>query len=100
MGDNRLQHMTSGLIDFHHHARPQAFFDALAQCGKTTMGGRPFPPGWTAGKAAELMDRMGIATALLSAPDADLLYRDRTIALRLSRLMNELFAGTIAARPG
>jgi predicted TIM-barrel fold metal-dependent hydrolase len=91
--------MTAGLIDFHHHARPQAFFDALAQCGKTTMGGRPFPPGWTVAGALALMDRVGIETALLSAPDADLLYRDRTIALRLSRLMNELFAETIAGRP-
>ena len=42
---------------------------------------------------------MRIATALLSAPDADLLYRDRTIALRVSRLMNELFAETVATRP-
>jgi predicted TIM-barrel fold metal-dependent hydrolase len=91
--------MTIGSIDFPHHARPQAFFDALTQCGKTTMGGRPFPPGWTAEGALALMDRIGIETALLSAPDADLLYRDRTIALRLSRLMNELFAETIAARP-
>jgi predicted TIM-barrel fold metal-dependent hydrolase len=91
--------MTAGLIDFHHHARPQAFFDALAQCGKTTMGGRPFPPGWTADGALALMDRIGIETALLSAPDADLLYRDRTIALRLSRLMNDLFAETIKNRP-
>jgi predicted TIM-barrel fold metal-dependent hydrolase len=91
--------MTDGLIDFHHHARPAAFFDALAQCGRSTMGGRPFPPGWTVDGALALMDRMRIATALLSAPDADLLYRDRSIALRLSRLMNELFAGAIAERP-
>lgn len=90
---------SQGLIDFHHHARPQAFFDALAEVGRTTMGGRPFPPGWTVDGALALMDRMGIATAVLSAPDADLLYRDRSIALRLSRLMNELFADTIAARP-
>jgi predicted TIM-barrel fold metal-dependent hydrolase len=102
IGRNR-QHsardMTEGFIDFHHHARPQAFFDALAESGRTTMGGRPFPPGWTLGGALALMDRVQIATAVLSAPDADLLYRDRAIALRLSRLMNELFAGTIAARP-
>ena len=89
----------AGLIDFHHHARPQAFFDALAELGRTTMGGRPFPPGWTVDGALTLMDRVGIETAVLSAPDADLLYRDRAIALRLSRLMNELFAGSIADRP-
>ena len=91
--------MTKALIDFHHHARPAAFFDALIETGRSTMGGRPFPPAWTAEKALALMDRMQIATALLSAPDADLLYRDRDIALRLSRLMNELFADTVATRP-
>jgi predicted TIM-barrel fold metal-dependent hydrolase len=91
--------MSEGLIDFHHHARPQAFFDALSQIGRSIMGGRPFPPGWTVEGALALMDRTRIATAALSAPDADLLYRDRPIALRLSRLMNELFAGAVADRP-
>jgi predicted TIM-barrel fold metal-dependent hydrolase len=91
--------MKDGLIDVHHHARPTAFFDALAETGRTTMGGRPFPPGWTAEKALSLMDEMRIATAFLSAPDADLLYRDRAIALKLSRLMNELFARSIQTYP-
>ena len=88
-----------GLIDFHHHARPAAFFDALAESGRATMGGRPFPAAWTMANALDVMDRTGIATAVVSAPDADLLYRDRPVALRLSRLLNELFAKTIQSRP-
>jgi predicted TIM-barrel fold metal-dependent hydrolase len=36
---------------------------------------------------------------LLSAPDADLLYRDRPIALRLSRLMNDLIAESAVRHP-
>jgi predicted TIM-barrel fold metal-dependent hydrolase len=91
--------MMPGLIDFHHHARPAAFFEALADSGRTTMGGRPFPPAWTMAKALDAMDRAEIATAVVSAPDADLLYRDRTVALRLSRLLNELFAATIQSQP-
>jgi predicted TIM-barrel fold metal-dependent hydrolase len=91
--------MMTGLIDFHHHARPAAFFEALADSGRTTMGGRPFPPGWTMASALGLMDSAGIATAVVSAPDADLLYRDRTVALRLSRVLNELFAETIQSQP-
>lgn len=63
------------------------------------MGGRPFPPAWTMANALDLMDRTEIATAVVSAPDADLLYRDRTVALRLSRLLNELFAETIQSQP-
>ena len=46
------------------------------------------------------MDEVGIETAVLSAPDADLLYRDRAIALRVSRLLNELFAQVATDRPG
>ena len=89
-----------GLIDLHHHARPDAFFKALSAAGHTSMGGRPFPPGWTAAGALACMDEVGIATALLSAPDADLLYRDRPIALELSRVLNVLFAETVHAHPG
>ena len=92
--------MQDGLIDVHHHARPTAFFEALAAAGRTTMGGRPFPPGWTAASALSVMDEEQIATALLSAPDADLIYRDRDLARRLSRLMNELFAASRQAHPG
>ena len=91
--------MSDGLIDVHHHARPSAFFEALAQSGRTSMAGRPFPPGWTEAGALAMMDENGIATALLSAPDADLLYRDRPIALRLSRLLNDLFGACKQTRP-
>jgi len=94
-----MSDMSDGLIDVHHHARPKAFFDALAEAGRSAMGGRPFPPGWTMDQALSVMDEMKIATAFLSAPDADLLYRDRTIALKLSRLMNELFARSIETHP-
>ncbi len=91
--------MIDGLIDVHHHARPAAFFEALAQTGRTSMAGRPFPPGWTEAGALAMMDENGIATALLSAPDADLLYRDRPIALRLSRLLNDMFGSCLQKRP-
>jgi predicted TIM-barrel fold metal-dependent hydrolase len=91
--------MKEGLIDVHHHARPKAFFDALSASGRTLMGGRPFPPGWTMEKALLLMDEMRIAIAMLSAPDADLLYRDQTVATKLSCLMNELYARSVQTHP-
>ncbi len=91
--------MPQRFIDFHHHARPAAFFEALAEAGRTTMGGRPFPKGWTMAEALSFMDRMEIATAVVSAPDADLLYRDQRIAVRLARLLNELFSECIRSHP-
>jgi predicted TIM-barrel fold metal-dependent hydrolase len=91
--------MPQQFIDFHHHARPAAFFEALAETGRTTMGGRPFPKGWTMPEALAFMDRMKIATAVVSAPDADFLYRDRDIAVRLSRVLNDLFSECIRSHP-
>jgi predicted TIM-barrel fold metal-dependent hydrolase len=91
--------MPQQFIDFHHHARPAAFFEALAQAGRTTMGGRPFPKGWTIADALAFMDRMDIGTAVVSAPDADLIYRDRPIAVQLARVLNELFSECISSHP-
>lgn len=91
--------MTQQFIDFHHHARPAAFFEALRETGRTSMGGRPFPKGWTIPEALSFMDRMEIVTAVVSAPDADLLYRDRQVAVRLARLLNELFSECIRSYP-
>jgi predicted TIM-barrel fold metal-dependent hydrolase len=91
--------MSNGLIDLHHHGRPAAFFSAVAATGRTTMGGRPFPPAWTTDTALRMMDQRGIRTAILSAPDADLLYKDSNIALRLSRILNEMFAEVADSRP-
>lgn len=91
--------MSDGLVDFHHHARPAAYFEALIASGRTTVGGRALPAPWTVDGALSSMDRSEIATALLSAPDADLLFRDRAIALEVSRLLNDLYADTMAAHP-
>lgn len=91
--------MTPGLIDVHHHARPAAYFEALVASGRTTVGGRALPAPWTVEKALASMDEIGISTALMSAPDADLMFRDRAVALKVARLLNDLYAETIAAHP-
>jgi len=91
--------MTRGLIDVHHHARPAAYFEALIASGRTTVGGRALPAPWTVQSALANMDRIGIETALMSAPDADLMFRDRAVALKVSRLLNDLYAETMAAHP-
>lgn len=91
--------MPEGLIDVHHHARPASYFEALIASGRNSLGGRALPPPWTVDGALRDMDAVGIEAAMLSSPDADLLYRDRAIALSMSRLLNDLFAETIAAHP-
>lgn len=91
--------MTSGLIDVHHHARPAAYFEALIASGRTTVGGRALPAPWTADGALANMDKIDIEVALMSAPDADLMFRDRAVALKVSRLLNELYAETMAKHP-
>ena len=64
-----------GRIDVHAHFLPQVYAQALARAGLTTLdGGFPVPT-WSAESAIGVMDRQGIATAMvsLSSPSAHFL---------------------------
>jgi predicted TIM-barrel fold metal-dependent hydrolase len=64
-----------GRIDVHAHFLPDVYARALAGAGLTTLdGGFPIPR-WSAAAALNLMDRQGIATAVvsLSSPSAHFL---------------------------
>jgi len=87
------------LIDFHHHGRPDSFWKALAARGLTIQGGRPFPPPSRPSETVAMMDRVGIRTAFLSAPDAELMFRDRDFGRRQARDINEFFAEAMRAHP-
>jgi predicted TIM-barrel fold metal-dependent hydrolase len=86
------------LIDVHHHARPVGYIDALAKVGITAVGGRPIPQ-WQREPTLELMDRHGIATAILSSPDTESAFRDLALARSMSRRINEMYGGLIADAP-
>ena len=52
-------------IDVHQHMIPGPYARWLRSHGVDAPGGRPLP-GWSPGAALELMDRQGIATAIVS----------------------------------
>ena len=89
-----------GRIDVHAHFLPDVYAQALARAGLTSLdGGFPIPA-WSAAAALELMDRQGIATAMvsLSSPSAHFL----PIAGRpaLVRAVNDAGAELMRRHPG
>ena len=89
-----------GRIDVHAHFLPDVYAQALARAGLTSLdGGFPIPA-WSAAAALELMDRQGIATAMvsLSSPSAHFL----PIAERpaLVREINDAGAELMRRHPG
>jgi predicted TIM-barrel fold metal-dependent hydrolase len=86
-------------IDFHHHARPASFWDALRARGRTDHAGVPFPPATEPEKTLRVMDSAGIAMALLSSPDADALCADRDFAVETCRPINEFYASLMRKWP-
>lgn len=89
-----------GRIDVHAHFLPEVYVEALNQAGlKTVDGGMPVPA-WSEQAALEVMDRQGIATAMvsLSSPSAHFLPVARRPAL--IRQVNEAGRGLVKAHPG
>jgi predicted TIM-barrel fold metal-dependent hydrolase len=86
-------------IDFHHHARPARFWDALVSDGRTIHGGRPFPPRTDPEQTLRMMDEVGITMAILSSPDADALFADRSFALEHARPINDFYVEIVGRWP-
>lgn len=89
-----------GRIDVHAHFMPDCYTAALAQHGLgTSDGGFPFPP-WSADAALATMDRLEIATAMISvsSPSVNFLpVPDRPALCRAVNLAGHQLA---AAHPG
>lgn len=87
------------LIDFHHHARPASFWDALRARGRSLHAGVPFPPATEPEKTLRVMDETDIAMAVLSSPDADNLFADRGFAQETARPINAFYADLVRRWP-
>ena len=87
------------LIDVHAHFLPPCYADALAKAGMTTLDGGFPVPAWSAEMALGMMDRQGIAAAVisLSSPSTHFLPEDRKGAL--CREVNEAGAALVRAHP-
>lgn len=93
----------SGLIDVHHHLVPREYANALEKLGVTKGLGVQLPK-WDVSKSLDIMDEHGIATSVLSISAPGVYFKDRdpsgSIAVSLSRQMNELCADLIRDHPG
>ena len=55
-------------VDVHHHMFPPELVSALSAGGTSRIGGEPVAAWWSPERSLELMDRYGIAAAVLSVP--------------------------------
>jgi predicted TIM-barrel fold metal-dependent hydrolase len=86
-------------IDVHQHLIPPVYRRALAEAGMID----PIPgvdyPDWGVEQALAVMDRRGIAAAVLSVTEPGVHFAGDRIARRLSRDVNEYLAGLIRDHP-
>ncbi|GAA4629485.1 amidohydrolase family protein [Actinoallomurus vinaceus] len=83
-------------VDVHQHMVPEPYARRLRSHGVDAPGGRPLPA-WSPAEALELMDRQGIATAILSLTTPGAYLGDGVDAASVARQANEYGAGLAEA---
>ncbi|MFE9422324.1 amidohydrolase family protein [Kitasatospora sp. NPDC006697] len=87
---------STGLIDVHHHAIPPGYAAALGD--SVAIPGVDYPT-WTPQDSLELMDRNGIAAAVLSITAPGVGFLPAAPARQLARGVNEYFADLVRTHP-
>jgi predicted TIM-barrel fold metal-dependent hydrolase len=87
------------LIDVHAHFLTPEYVDAARIAGHEHPDGMPSWPRWNVQEHLELMDRWGIATAILSVSSPGTHFGDDAAARTLSRQVNEAGAEVRRAHP-
>ncbi len=87
-------------IDVHTHYIPDGYRAALQRSGNDQPDGMPWIPEWSPGQHLEVMDRLGIATSLLSISSPGVYVGDGTTAIALAREVNEDGRRTVVDHPG
>ncbi len=91
------------LFDVHAHFLPPAYRDALTTAGIDRPDGFPVIPQWSAAEHVGVLDRLGIATAMLSVSSPGVHFGDGlsvSDAVALARHVNDVAAATIRSHPG
>lgn len=88
-----------GAVDVHAHFLTERLRRALLAAGHGRPDGMPALPEWDAQSALELMDRTGIAVAMLSVSSPGVLLPDPDETSELARTVNEEGAGLVRAHP-
>lgn len=86
-------------IDVHAHFVPDFYREALVKVGLSQPDGIKAIPPWSEEAALEIMNRLGVRTALLSISSPGVNFGDDVDARLLARRVNEEGARLVGARP-
>ena len=98
MRDGQPSAGRSGRIDVHQHLLPPEYRKWLRSRGLPAPGERD--PDWEVDHAIELMDRHGIAAAILSVSTPGVTPGDAAEAAAMARSLNEFSAAVVHDHPG
>ena len=87
-------------IDVHAHYLPPPYRAALVAAGHGHPDGFPHVPDWSAEEHLAVMDRLGIATSLLSVSSPGVHFGDAAAARDLAREVNEIGRRAVVDHPG
>lgn len=90
----------SNKIDVHAHYLPHSYRAALLAAGHVQPDGFPLVPAWSVREHVDAMDRLGIATSLLSISSPGVYFGNATAARDLAREMNEIGRRAVVDHPG
>ncbi len=91
--------MSTPRIDVHAHFLPGFYREALVKAGQVHPDGMPAIPDWSEEAAFESMDKLGVATAMLSISSPGVYFGDAQAANELTRRVNEEGARLRDAHP-
>jgi predicted TIM-barrel fold metal-dependent hydrolase len=89
-----------GKLDVHAHYLPPSYRAALERAGCSQPDGMPQIPEWSAEQHVALMDRLGIATSLLSVSTPGVHLDTDAAAIDLAREVNEAGRRAVVDHPG
>jgi len=87
-------------IDVHAHFLPDFYRDALLANGHEQPDGFPYIPEWSAPEHVAAMDRLGIASSLLSISSPGIHFGEVAITKDLARAVNEEGRRAVVDHPG
>jgi predicted TIM-barrel fold metal-dependent hydrolase len=87
-------------IDVHAHYLPDRYRAALVRTGHEQPDGMPWIPEWSAVEHVAAMDRLGIATSLLSISSPGVCLGDGQTVVELAREVNEDGRRAVVDHPG
>lgn len=89
----------TGHLDIHAHYLPDFYRDALLASGHAQADGMPAIPEWSASEHVAVMDRIGIATSLLSVSSPGV-HLSEGAGVALARAVNDAGRRAVVDHPG